>query len=210
MLCFVDESGDAGRKFGQGSSQYFTVTVVLFRDNEEARACDTRIELLKHELGLQKTFEFHYAGASSRLKSSFFEAVMRYDFLYASITVNKAKLFGEGFAFKESFYKYVCRLVFETLASYLEEAVVILDGQGSREFRRQLQAYLKQHIQHNDRPCIKSVDFQHSHKNNLLQLADMICGAVAESLKTHRQSQKNREMISARELSWKIWPPDPK
>ena len=38
MLCFVDESGDAGRKFGEGSSIYFTVAVVLFRDREEARA----------------------------------------------------------------------------------------------------------------------------------------------------------------------------
>ena len=207
MLCFVDESGDAGRKFGQGSSQYFTVTVVLFRDNEEARACNTRIELLKHELGLAKQFEFHYAGASNRRKSSFFEAVMPYDFLYSAITVNKSQLYGTGFSFKEPFYRYVCRLVFETLAPHLRDAIVILDGQGSREFRRELQVYLKRNIQHDDRNCIKTVDFQHSHKNNLLQLADMICGAVAESLKEHRQSKKHRDTVRARELSWNIWPP---
>jgi hypothetical protein len=207
MLCFVDESGDTGLKLGKGSSRYFTVTVVLFRDNEEARMCDRRIELLKHELGVPERFEFHYDGASSRFKKTFFAAVMRYDFLYASITIDKERLYGEAFSHKESFYKYVCRLVFESIAPHLEQAIVIIDGQGSQKFRSELKAYLKSSIQHNRAPCIKDVRLQDSHRNNLLQLADMICGAIAESLKSHAQSQKNRGYVIARELSWEIWPP---
>ena len=51
MLVFIDESGDSGLKVTQGSSRYFTVSLVVFEDHDEALACDKRIELLKRELG---------------------------------------------------------------------------------------------------------------------------------------------------------------
>lgn len=47
MLVFVDESGDPGLKIDKGSSPLFIVALVLFEDNEDAKACDTRIDLLR-------------------------------------------------------------------------------------------------------------------------------------------------------------------
>jgi len=60
MLVFVDESGDVGIKVASGSSRYFTVTLLVFEDHEEALAADDRIDLLKCELGLPDDFEFHF------------------------------------------------------------------------------------------------------------------------------------------------------
>ena len=40
MLVFIDESGDSGLKIEQGSSRYFTVSLVMFEDNDDALACD--------------------------------------------------------------------------------------------------------------------------------------------------------------------------
>ena len=51
MLVFVDESGDPGLKVLGGSSRLFTISLVVFEENDEALACDQRIELLKRELG---------------------------------------------------------------------------------------------------------------------------------------------------------------
>jgi len=47
MLVSVDESGDVGIKVAAGSSRYFTVTLLVFEDHEEALAADDRIDLLK-------------------------------------------------------------------------------------------------------------------------------------------------------------------
>ena len=60
MLVFIDESGDSGLKIEKGSSRYFTVSLVMFEDNDEALACDQRIKLLKKELGLPENYEFHF------------------------------------------------------------------------------------------------------------------------------------------------------
>jgi hypothetical protein len=52
--------------------------------------------------------------------------------------INKAKLYGEGFRVADSFYKYTCSLVFETAKPYLRDAIVVIDGSGSRRFKQEL------------------------------------------------------------------------
>jgi hypothetical protein len=91
MLVFVDESGDTGLKIDQGSSVYFTVTLVIFEENDEAQACDDRIELLKRELNLSENFEFHFSKNDNRIRTAFLEAVLPYNFFYMSIVINKSK-----------------------------------------------------------------------------------------------------------------------
>ena len=102
MLAFIDESGDPGRKIGQGSSAFFTLAMVTFEEAEEAAACDQRISLLRHELGLPKEFEFHFYSNSRRVRLAFLEAVAPYGFFYHAFSLNKdpAKLYGRGFNFQ--------------------------------------------------------------------------------------------------------------
>jgi hypothetical protein len=58
---FVDESGDVGIKVDAGSSSYFTATLLVFEDHDEALAADERISRLKRDLGLPSHFEFQGA-----------------------------------------------------------------------------------------------------------------------------------------------------
>jgi hypothetical protein len=214
MLVFVDESGDTGLKFDAGSSPYFTVSLVIFEDHDDAQAADERISLLKHELGLPKGHEFHFMVSSQRVKRAFFEAVMPYNFFYSGYVINKAELTGGAFDSKSAFYKYVCGMVFENAKPYLDNAIVKIDGSGDQEFKRELQSYLKRRI--NDRDSthkyIKKVAIQDSSRNNLVQLADMICGAVARSYKLDssgkgvKDGEIWRTIIQPREISVKFWP----
>jgi len=205
MLVFIDESGDTGLKIKQGSSRYFVITLVSFEENEEAIACDQRIKLLRRELKLPENFEFKFSKLRKDQRIKFFEAVLPYTFFYYGIVINKDldKLYGDGFRIKESFYKYTCSFVFENAKPYLRDAVVIIDGSGSREFKRQFNTYLRKKIGGN---IIKKVKIQKSHTNNLLQLADMIAGAVHRSLtkKDDREAYKN--MLTTKEIYVQIWP----
>ena len=71
MLVFVDESGDVGIKVAPGaSSRYFTVTLLIFEDHQEALDADNRIGLLKRQLGLPDYFEFHFSKVESQLPKS--------------------------------------------------------------------------------------------------------------------------------------------
>ena len=91
MLVFIDESGDSGFKLNSGSSEYFTVALVVFNDLEEANACDNRIQLLKRELGKPEKWEFHFKENSNKIRELFIKAVTKYEFFYYSIVINKKK-----------------------------------------------------------------------------------------------------------------------
>ena len=75
LLAFVDESGDTGRKILNRSSLYFVVAVVIFRDSDDAQACEHAIRRLRHSLNLSAQYEFHYAENSFRVKEAFLRTV---------------------------------------------------------------------------------------------------------------------------------------
>jgi hypothetical protein len=89
MLIFIDESGDSGLKIEKGSSRYFTISMVVFEDNDEALSCDQRIELLKKELGLPSDYEFHFKRNSDLVRRAFLAAVSPYSLFYYGIVINK-------------------------------------------------------------------------------------------------------------------------
>jgi hypothetical protein len=181
------------------------VTLVTFEENEEAVACDQRIRLLKRELGLLESYEFKFSKTSQELRKKFLETVMPYEFFYFSIVINKdpAKLYGGGFRYKGPFYKYTCGLVFENAKPHLRDATVVIDGSGSREFKRQFQAYLKRKV---GSDIIRKVKIQESSGNNLIQLADMVAGAVNRSFTKKGDRECYRRMISGKEMSVQVWP----
>jgi hypothetical protein len=203
MLVFIDESGDTGLKIERGSSKYFVISLVLFEDNEEAVSCDQRIQLLKRELRLPENFEFKFRRLRKDQRIKFFEAVLPYSFFYFGIVINKEKLYGEGFKVKESFYKYTCSLVFANAKPHLKDAIIVIDGTGSREFKKQLKTYLRKKI---GTSIIKKVKLQSSEKNNLIQLADMIAGAIYRSLSEKEDREIYRKMIGQKEIYVQFWP----
>ncbi|MCK6486505.1 MAG: DUF3800 domain-containing protein [Phycisphaerae bacterium] len=208
MLVFVDESGDPGMKLERASSPYFVVTAVLFEDHDEAGACDQRIDLIRRELGLPETVEFHFNKSSRRVREYFLQEVAPYQFFYIAVVLNKRKLFGPGFRYKASFYKYTVNLVFQNAKPYLRDAIVVIDRSGGDDFRRQLAAYLTRKMNDKDGPrLVRKVKTERSHNNNLLQLADMLCGAVSRTFRADRtDNQAYRALIRHRELNVQVWP----
>lgn len=207
MLVFMDESGDSGMRGKPGSSPHFVVTGVLFEDHEEANQCEYRIQELRETKRLPPNFEFHFNSCSNNLRTAFLQAVRSSGFFYHSIVLNKAKLWGEGFQYKNSFYKYTTGLVFENMKPQLSNSIVVLDKCGNQEFRSELAKYLKRRINENDgQRLIKKVKMQRSDGNDLLQLADMVCGAVARSCSDKTDRWRFRRLIRHRELRVQIWP----
>lgn len=209
MLVFIDESGDSGMQSRIGSSAFFTVALVIFEDREEAEHCDQRIELLKKELNWEPDSEFHFTKNSDRVRRIFLQAVVPYNFFYYSFVLNKnpAKLTGEGFQNKSSFYKYACGLVFENAKEKLINSTVVVDESGSLDFKRQLTKYLRNRINDGRHKCIRKIKMQKSEKNNLLQLADYVAGVINRSVQNKKHSQEYRKIISPREIRVQIWPP---
>lgn len=206
MLVFFDESGDSGMKGKAGSSPYFIVTAALFEDNDEAGKCEQAIVALRQRLRLHERFEFHFNSCSDDRRKAFLNQVANGGFFYHSVVLNKTKLWGKGFQEKNSFYKYATGLVFENAKKELVNAKVIIDRCGNREFRDQLARYLKKRM-NAQANLIRKVSMESSHSNSLLQLADMVCGAVARSFNVAKEDRfVFRRIVKHRELRVQIWP----
>ncbi|ACB73822.1 DUF3800 domain-containing protein [Opitutus terrae] len=208
MLVFLDESGDAGFKFGEGSSTFFVVTLVIVPDPASAASLETTIAQLRHKLHTPPDYEFHFTATCAAWRESFMKEVNGLNFRYHPIVINKPALRGEGFKCKDSFYKFACRIVLENAAKELSDATVVLDGCGSREFQRELGSYLRRRLNPSDAAglVIKKLKIQDSRRNNLLQLADMVCGAVARSFSGRKDAQLYRRWLKPREARVQFWP----
>lgn len=209
MLVFIDESGDSGLKIESGSSRYFVVSLVIFEENDEAVACDQRIQLLKKEIGWTRGSEFHFKKNSDRIRKIFLRAVSPYNFFYYGVVINKdpKKLWGEGFRNKESFYKYACGLVFENAKEKIANATIVIDESGSLDFKRKLGQYLRRKMNCRDK-IVGKVKMQRSVSNNLLQLADYVASIINRSIQNKKKkSDDYRKMVSHREIRVQVWPP---
>lgn len=208
MLVFIDESGDTGFKIESGSSRFFIISLVIFEDDDEALACDQRIQLLKKELGYPADFEFHFYDNSDKIRQKFLEVISPYNFFFLPMIINKdpQKLYGEGFKHKNSFYKFACGLVFENAKPYLKNAKVKIDKSGSALFRYELARYLKKKINNVDDHLIKHVKMEQSISNNLLQLADYIAGVINRKVQKKKKSEIYFRFISHKMIGHQIWP----
>jgi Protein of unknown function (DUF3800) len=75
----------------------------------------------------------------------------------------------------------------------LQDAQVVIDGSGDRAFRRELAAYFRRHMVQGQ---IRSIKFNRSEADRLVQLADMCAGAIARPYRDNRtDAGRWREML---------------
>ena len=182
--------------------------MVTFEETEVAAACDERIKLLRYELGLHKSYEFHFYSNSRKVRQAFLQAVAPYGFFYHAFALNKdpEKLYGPGFNFKGPLYKYVCGLVFENAKPFLIDATVVIDKSGDRLFRDQLAAYLRRRTREGNRSLIRKVKMEESRTNNLLQLADYVAGVINRCVMTKPDAATYHRLIASHEITVRAWP----
>ncbi|MEK7856003.1 MAG: DUF3800 domain-containing protein [Acidobacteriota bacterium] len=208
MFAYVDESGDPGHKFNNGSSAHFVVGAVIFQTEDARNACARLVSTIRKELTLPPYREFHFNNCNDKIRTHFFERIIAADFMYLTFGLNKSLLTGKGYQFKDSMYKNTVKMLFENAEPLLRDAAVYFDACSGREFQRELKSYLKTRMTRSDGSCVLSrISSQDSKSDNLLQMADMICGAVARSYRSDRKDAwKYRNIIKKKARSERLWP----
>jgi hypothetical protein len=199
VLVFIDESGDVGLP---GASPLFTLTLVLFEDRKEATRAQTALSLLLRQTNLA---EFKFSDLHRKGRHEYFIAVRDFSFRYYSLVFNKSRL-GPEFRKGEQFYRSACHLLCGKAAHVLHEATVVIDGSGSKQSQRELSTYLRKKVNGNGGRFIREVMLEDSKKNSLVQLADMVCGAVARSFSQKTGSDQYRLAIKHLEAEVCCWP----
>lgn len=196
MLVLIDESGDAGFKIAKGSTPHFVVAMVIFRDFKQAEQASKAIGEARERLRVKPEFKFNKS--SHPVRDAFFEAVRPFHFTVRAVVVHKNRIYSENLRDnKERFYNYFVQLLLKHDNAVLQNARVKIDGSGDREFKQELERYLKQQVQSGK---IVSVKFAESHRDNLIQLADMAAGAIARSYRDddRKHADRWRKMLAGK------------
>ena len=177
-LLFMDESGDQGFKFDRGSSRFFVLCLVIFDETKNAEKTSSKIQSLRQELKLPAKFEFKFStGTTNKIKEKFLKSLKSEKFFYRAVVIDKKKLLKTR---PESMQEVIYLLASEILflrGRQLTQITLVLD-RINRQFLRKMDFFLKRRLNTRLSKIIKKVKADNSANNNLLQLADMICGAI--------------------------------
>lgn len=201
MLVLIDESGDPGFKLARGSSPFFVVAMVLFRDFGEAERASRAVGDARESLGVRP--EFKFSQSRDPVRDAFFEAVLPFDFRVRALVVDKSRIYSQNLREDtERFYRYFVQLLMRHDHGTLTDAHVRIDGSGNRAFRRELGRYLRRQI---GPGSVKKMRFIDSRKDNLVQLADMAVGAIARSYYPNDRTRHDRWLRILRPKIEDIW-----
>ncbi len=206
MLIFMDESGDTGFKLKTASSQYFVLTMVIFDNLEVAEKANEAINQLHKDLKFDSSKEFKFStGTSNKFKTTFLNKLSKFDFRYRSIVINKEELLKrEPVHPEDSLYMLVTDQLFLRAHDRINNAAVFIDRTAqSKTFIQRFNHYLKKKLNTDMNKLIGEIKHKDSKSNNLLQLADMVCGAIYR--RYNKKDDSFYKMIKKREED--LWKP---
>lgn len=199
MLVLIDESGDSGFKLDKGSSRYFVLAAVIFDDNLQAEKTAIDLKLFRQSLGFNEDYEFHFNSCSPRIREGFLRIAKAGKFRTRILVIDKARIKSPLLrANKSSFYNYAIKLLLKDNQGKVRDASVKLDGHGDRVYKRAVGAYLRQELNSPRSRVISKLKFVDSKEDILIQLADMVVGAVHYSYNGKKEAQRYRVIIKSR------------
>jgi hypothetical protein len=176
-LAFIDDAGDPGFKFADGSSRHFVIACVVFEDFKQAEAVSGTMRQFRTDRSWNQRYELKFHNLRKDLVREILKEVCRFDFRIRAIAVDKPTVMNHEMRTKpDNFYNYIIK---EVLArdEALMNAKIRLDGEQGREYKRQAIAYFRKEVNRGGRK-IADFDYADSRGNNLIQLADLVAGSI--------------------------------
>jgi len=188
---FMDESGDAGFKFGKGSSRFFVVVAIIFDDTLEIEKTSVSVKELKRRLAFPDDVEFKFNNSSKKVRIQFLKTISKRRFRIQYLVIDKGSLksgkFKDG---RNSFYSYAVKTLLKRIGDSIVDARIILDGSGDRIFKRNFSAYVRRELNQTDKKIIRHIKLIDSRDSMLIQVADMVAGSLRRS---HEGSKKDKD-----------------
>ena len=183
----------------KGSDPVFAIGMVIFKSSADADATRAIIESLHSKLSHKA--EFKFSKCRDEVRDGFFRSVVGCPFDVRALVVEKKVIYSTKLRNdNDAFYNYFVKQLMQYDGGALQDARIRIDGSGDREFQRALSSYLRRELGEK----IRDVKMIESHRDALVQLADMCVGAIARSYRDRPDAARWRIMLRPRIAN--IWP----
>lgn len=177
---FVDDSGDPGFGFNTGSTRFFVVSLIVFRDTLEAEKLAVAVKEMKRKTKLADHAELKFNSSSEKIKRELFTILNNFEYEIYAIVVDKNKVYSPELQNKkDSFYKYFIKELLQKKSGNFEHLKIKIDGSGNKEFKKSFSSYLRREAKNSCGHL--EISFVDSKENILIQCADMISGSLRVS-----------------------------
>jgi hypothetical protein len=179
MITFTfagDEAGDVSLNFEKGASRYFVPAFIATQKPDRLRE---KLADLRQTLGLSEAHEFKFHKmTSTEIRNEVFLALSQADFEAYVLIVDKTRLpkIFETTESLEIYTHFITELLEIIPPEMQKDATLILDEFGSTpDLRTELRRTMtKRHMPR----LFKRVLVRSSHKESLIQVADLVAGAI--------------------------------
>ena len=191
MYAYVDESGDPGFAFQRGSSHYLVLVLLLVDDPIPLHQA---VHDLRLALGLPERQEFKFAETSNQWRRAFFTAIRPYPFRAYSLVLDKRRWPAAYPSHRRQLYPELVQSLLAFVGQELRDALLVMDeAVQSREHQARFATALRHALRSAEIPPVARVVQHRSHSDNLIQVADMVAGAVARGYE--RGDNRYRQLL---------------
>jgi len=190
---YIDESGDSGFKFNHGSSRYLVIALVVFESENEAEFTYRQMQILRAAWGKSKHFEFRFSQLDKDERLVFLKSLKNFNFKIRAVIFDKQKIhFWAKKNFVHRCYQAALDLLLRKSNADLFHSQIFIDNFSGWAMKEELQQHFAR----------ENLIFQDSKYNILIQVADLVAGAL------HKSALGNntyRELIADKEEEVRVY-----
>lgn len=166
----------------RGSSAVFCIAGMVFDTAADVELAAGTLRRLRLALHLRAGHEFHFNNEPPHIREAFMRAACELPFGAYAIVLDKARCAADaGRVTPLLVCERMCLALLSRCLEQREDAVVVIDGR----VRTELRVAIRQQMNVGCRRVAK-VKARDSARDPMLQLADMVCGAVARCYRGER------------------------
>ena len=206
ILAFADEFGNNSFNFNEQGSHFIVASVIVKSENFDN--LKIQLERIRKKYFQTGEIKSQKVGSNHKRRLLILNELKDLEFNIYAVIINKKQLFGEGFKYKKSFYKFTNGILYKELYRTYPQLELKVDEHGGNDFMRSFKKYVeKNHI----RTLFSGSDFniKESHNDLGVQLADFIAGTlgyVFDDLKKSEKSEAFLEILKNRLISLNHFP----
>lgn len=171
FLAYIDESGDPD--FGSGSSETFFVCATILKSSDLESVEEAIAQILaKHDLRELKSARI----TSDKRRSAVLAELSDLPLAIFTIFVDKAKLSGDWFRYRQTFYKFIQRCLATEIYRIYGQLNATFDKFGTIAYQESFKKYMESKLQIS--MFIPNISIGSAKESSLVQMSDIFGGSI--------------------------------
>lgn len=185
-IAFIDDFGTNSFDFAHQSTHFIVSAVII--DKEKQPKIQAQINQIQEKYFPNSPLKSAKIGKNDSKRIEVITELLQIDFKIFALVVDKRKLYGLGFKYKKSFYKYLFKLLHAELYRTIE-VDMCANIREKKSFMKEFAHYLEKNLVISTLFAEETFTFENLDTSPLLQLANVVGGTLTRIHDAHKKSE---------------------